>query len=149
MDAKVVLVHDWLTGMRGGEKCLEALCQRWPDASLYSLLHRSGSVSPAIERLNPRTSFLQYLPEVHRYYRYLLPFMPAAISSLRLPACDLVVSFSHCVAKSVRPPRGVPHVSYCFTPMRYLYHMRDAYFGGDRVRGLKARVSRTSPRPPP
>jgi glycosyltransferase involved in cell wall biosynthesis len=95
-------------------------------------------VSPDIERLRPRTSFLQLLPGVHRYYRYLLPLMPAAVAAWRLPPCDLVVSFSHCVAKAVRPPRGVPHVCYCFTPMRYLYHMQSAYFGPQRVRGLKA-----------
>jgi glycosyltransferase involved in cell wall biosynthesis len=134
-----VLVHDWLTGMRGGEKCLEVLCRRWPSAQLFTLLHRPGSVSGAIERLGPRTSFLGRLPCVHRYYRYLLPLMPAAASRLRLPPCDLVVSFSHCVAKSAPPPAGVPHVCYCFTPMRYAWHLRDAYFGG-RARGPKARL---------
>src|SRR5471032_2813750 len=46
---RVVLVHDWLTGMRGGEKVLESLCQRWPDAPLYTLIHKRGSVSKAIE----------------------------------------------------------------------------------------------------
>ena len=40
--ARAVLVHDWLTGMRGGEKCLEVLCRRWPRAELYTLLHRRG-----------------------------------------------------------------------------------------------------------
>ncbi len=134
---RVVLVHDWLTGMRGGEKCLEVLCRRWPHAELFTLLHRRGSVSPAIERLRPRTSFLNLLPESYRYYRYLLPLMPAATASWRLPPCDLIVSFSHCVAKAVRPPRQpVPHVCYCFTPMRYIWHMREAYFGG----GVKARL---------
>jgi glycosyltransferase involved in cell wall biosynthesis len=132
---RVVMVHDWLTGMRGGEKCLEVLCRRWPHARLLTLLHRRGSVSPDIERLDVRTSFLQYLPGVHRYYRYLLPLMPLA-AGWRVPPCDLVVSFSHCVAKSARPPQGTPHVCYCFTPMRYAWHMRQAYFG----RGLKARV---------
>src|SRR5205814_4640903 len=82
----------------------------------------------AIGRLRPRTSFLQQSPGVHRYYRYLLPLMPAAVRTLRLPPCDLVVSLSHCVAKAARPPRGVPHVCYCFTPMRYAWHLRDAYF---------------------
>src|ERR1700722_4415735 len=142
MDApstRAALVHDWLTGMRGGEKCLEVLCRRWPDASLFTLLHRPGSVSEAIARLRPRTSVLQRLPGVHHYYRYLLPVMPAAIRMFRLPPCDLVVSFSHCVAKAIRPPRGVPHVCYCFTPMRYAWHMRTAYFA-DRLRGLKATV---------
>jgi glycosyltransferase involved in cell wall biosynthesis len=142
MDApapRAALVHDWLTGMRGGEKCLEVLCQRWPQASLFTLLHRPGTVSDAIARLRPQTSFLQSLPGIHRYYRYLLPAMPAAVRMLRLPPCDIVVSFSHCVAKAVRAPRGVPHVCYCFTPMRYAWHMREAYFEG-RVGGLKARV---------
>jgi glycosyltransferase involved in cell wall biosynthesis len=128
---RVVLVHDWLTGMRGGEKCLEVVCRRWPQARLFTLLHARGKVSEAIERLQPETSFLQLLPESHRYYRWLLPLMPAAAASWRLPPCDLVVSFSHCVAKSARTPRGVPHVCYCFTPMRYAWHMRQAYFGDD------------------
>ena len=127
--ARVVLVHDWLTGMRGGEKCLEVLCRRWPRAKLYTLLHRRGAVSPAVERLRPRASFLNRLPGVHDYYRWLLPLMPVAAASLSLPACDLVVSFSHCAAKGVRVPRGAVHVCYCFTPMRYAWHMRDSYFG--------------------
>jgi glycosyltransferase involved in cell wall biosynthesis len=126
--------------MRGGEKCLEVLCRHWPDAALFTLLHRPGTVSDDIARLRPRTSFLQQFPGVHRYYRYLLPLMPAAVRTFRLPPCDLVVSFSHCVAKAVRAPRGVPHVCYCFTPMRYAWHMQDAYFGAGRVRGLKARL---------
>jgi glycosyltransferase involved in cell wall biosynthesis len=136
---RVVLVHDWLTGMRGGEKCLEVVCRRWPLSPLFTLLHRRGSVSPAIERRPVHTSFLQHLPRVHRYYRYLLPLMPRA-ARWPLPDCDLVVSFSHCVAKSAQPPRGVPHVCYCFTPMRYAWHMRTSYFGNDKPRSLKGRL---------
>jgi glycosyltransferase involved in cell wall biosynthesis len=137
--ARVVLVHDWLTGMRGGEKCLEVLCREWPDAKLFTLLHAKGRVSDDIERLRPRTSFLQRLPHAVRYYRYLLPLMPFA-ANWRIPPCDLVVSFSHCVAKAAVPPRGVPHVCYCFTPMRYAWHMREAYFDGQRFGKLKARA---------
>src|SRR5262249_8123377 len=123
---RIALVHDWLTGMRGGEKCLEALCRRFPQARLYRLLHRRGAVSAAIELLDSRNSFLQYLPGVHRYYRYLLPLMPLA-ARWRIGPCDLLISLSHCVAKAAMPPRGVPHVCYCFTPMRYAWHLRHAY----------------------
>ncbi len=148
---RVVLVHDWLTGMRGGEKCLEVVCQRWPQAQLRTLLYRKGSVSPAIEALQPRASWLQGVPGIFRLYRYFLPLFPAVIGSWRLPECDLVVSFSHCVAKSIRPPRRdgqlTPHVCYCFTPMRYAWHMKQAYFGQSpfgtmpwSVVGLKARM---------
>ena len=130
MDARnprVCLIHDWLTGMRGGEKCLERLCRRWPDAPLFTLLHARGSVSPTIENRRITTSWLQALPARERYYRYLLPILPLA-ARWRVPPCDFVVSLSHCVAKAAIPPPGVPHVCYCFSPMRYAWHMRDAYF---------------------
>src|SRR5436309_3616306 len=137
-DPHVVLVHDWLTGMRGGEKCLEVLARRWPDARLFTLLHRRGSVSADIEQLQPEVSLLGRLPGSHRFYRYLLPLMPLAVTAWRLPPADLVVSCSHCVAKGARPTSG-RHVCYCFTPVRYAWHLREAYFAG-RVRGLKARL---------
>src|SRR5262245_23573861 len=141
MDApRLAIIHDWLTGMRGGEKCLESACRRWPNSRLYTLIHARGRVSPAIEALQPRTTFLQQIPRVERFYRNLLPLMPAAASSWRLPPCELVLSFSHCVAKGARPPRGAPHVCYCFTPMRYAWHLRDSYFGGGRLSGLKQRL---------
>ena len=135
---RILLAHDWLTGMRGGEKCLEPLARRWPSARLYTLLHRKGSVSAAIEGLDVRTSLLHHLPFSSRLYRYLLPLMPAAVGAWRLPPSDLLVSFSHCVVKGLKPAAG-KHVCYCFTPMRYAWHMREAYFAG-RVRGLKARA---------
>lgn len=124
---RVTLVHDWLTGMRGGEKVLELLCRRWPDAPLYTLIHQRGSCSPAIENRPIVTSFLQKLPRVERYYRYTLPLMPWAIR-WTLPDCDLVFSSSHCVAKGVNVPAGATHLSYCHTPMRYAWHMQDSYF---------------------
>lgn len=139
---RLALVHDWLTGMRGGEKCLEVLCRRFPESRLFTLLHKRGSTSDAIERMPITTSFLQRIPGITRTYRYWLPLMPRAVEGLRIPAdVDLVVSFSHAVAKSVRVPRGVPHVCYCFTPMRYAWHRREDYFpaaAGRRVRPLAA-----------
>ncbi|MHB8900886.1 MAG: glycosyltransferase, partial [Thermoguttaceae bacterium] len=130
---KIALVHDWLTGMRGGEKCLEVLCRRFPDAQVYTLLHRPGATSPAIDRMAIRTSFLQRVPGARRHYRYLLPLMPTAIERLTIaPDVDLVISFSHAVAKGALAPPGVPHVCYCFTPMRYAWHRRADYFAASR-----------------
>jgi glycosyltransferase involved in cell wall biosynthesis len=134
---RLALVHDWLTGMRGGEKCLEVLCRAFPDATLHTLIHRRGAVSPAIEALRIRTSPLQHVPGVFRHYRHLLPLMPLAARAWAPGAVDLVVSLSHCVAKAVRVPPGVPHVCYCFTPMRYAWQGRDAYLGGWADRPLR------------
>jgi glycosyltransferase involved in cell wall biosynthesis len=125
--SRVALVHDWLTGMRGGEKCLEVLCKAFPDATLYTLIYKRGSLSPAIESMSIRTSVLQKIPGVFRWYRHLLPIMPFAARGWRLKDVDLVISLSHCVAKAVVPPPGVPHICYCFTPMRYAWQGRDTY----------------------
>lgn len=132
--ARVALVHDWLTGMRGGEKCLEVLCEAFPNATLHTLLHARGSTSPSIERMAIRTSPLQFVPGVAKRYRHLLPIMPLAARAWNVGKVDLVVSLSHCVAKAVRVPPGIPHVCYCFTPMRYAWDGRDAYLAswGDR-----------------
>ena len=46
----VALVHDWLTGMRGGEKVLEALCELYPDAAALHAGPRAGRGVAAIER---------------------------------------------------------------------------------------------------
>jgi glycosyltransferase involved in cell wall biosynthesis len=132
-----VLVHDWLTGTRGGEKCLAPVARRYPNATLYTLLHKRGTVPDEIEGLQIRTSWLNHLPGWPRYYRFLLPLMPGAVKWKLPNDADFVLSFSHCVAKGVKPPRGVPHISYCFTPMRYAWHQRGQYF---RDAGLKAKL---------
>ena len=89
---RVALVHDWLTGMRGGEKVLEAICELYPDAPLFTLVHVRGSVSPAIERHRVRTSFVQRLPPAVRRYRQFLPLFPAAVELFDLDGFDLVIS---------------------------------------------------------
>ena len=135
---KVALVHDWLTGMRGGERCLEVFCELFPEADLYTLLHVPGSVSPVIEARRVVTSFIQRLPRAERRYRHYLPLFPAAVRAFDLAGYDLVLSSSHAVAKSVRVPPGARHVCYCFTPMRYLWDLYDDYFGARA--GLATRV---------
>jgi glycosyltransferase involved in cell wall biosynthesis len=140
---RVALVHDWLTGMRGGEKCLEVLCEAFPRATLYTLFHRKAALSPAIESMTIRTSPLQRLPGVFRFYRHLLPLMPLAMRGWRLENVDLVVSLSHCVAKSVAVPAGVPHVCYCFTPMRYAWQARETYLETWSNRPLRRALART------
>ena len=76
------LVHDWLTGMRGGEKVLELLCRLMPSAEIFTLLHAPGSCSRTIESRPIHTSWVDDLPRAEKIYRHLLPVLPAAIESM-------------------------------------------------------------------
>ncbi|MFN2445161.1 MAG: glycosyltransferase [Vicinamibacterales bacterium] len=136
----MALIHDWLTGMRGGEKVLEALCQLLPDAHLFTLVHVPGATTPWIEGRPVHTSFIQHLPWASRLYRHYLPLFPVAIEQFDLDAYDLVISCSHCAAKSVVVAGRARHLCYCLTPMRYAWDQFDAYFGPVKVGTVASRV---------
>jgi glycosyltransferase involved in cell wall biosynthesis len=139
-------VHDWLTGMRGGEKVLDALCALCPDARIFTLLHVPGAVSGRIAGQPLHTSFVQRLPRASRWYRQYLPLFPAAVESFDLDAFDLVISSSHCAVKSVVAPGRARHLCYCHSPMRYAWDQFDAYFGPERL-GRASRLARAALRP--
>ncbi len=128
---RVALVHDWLTGLRGGERVLEQLCLLYPAADIFTLVHMPGTCGEIIERHRIRTSFLDRLPK--GVYRHYLPLFPLAIESLDLEGYDLVVSTSHAVAKGCRPAKGAVHVAYIHTPMRYVWDQFEWYFGAGRA----------------
>ncbi len=125
---KVALVHDWMIHMRGGEKVLEALAEIYPDATIYTLFYDRRQLSPALAQMRMQPSFLQYLPGIKSYYRWLLPFLPLIIKTLKIQQADLVISSSHCVAKNISIPPGARHLCYCHTPMRYLWGYEEEYF---------------------
>jgi glycosyltransferase involved in cell wall biosynthesis len=141
-EARVALVHDWLTGMRGGEKVLEAICDLYPAAPIYTLVHQRGQVSGTIESHPIRTSFVQRLPGATSRYRHFLPLFPAAVELFDLDSYDIVISTSHCAVKScVRPGKAV-HISYCHSPMRYAWDQFGSYFGAAQVGATQNRLLR-------
>ncbi len=133
---KTALVHDWLTGMRGGERVLEILCEGFPDAPIHTLIWNSHSVSDTINRHPVQTSFLQKVPGIYNHYRSYLPFFPAAIRRMPPPDARLMISASHCVAKSHPHNATTKHLCYCFTPMRYAWQPRNEYFSASPVKAF-------------
>jgi glycosyltransferase involved in cell wall biosynthesis len=141
---RVAIVHDWLTGMRGGEKVLEGLLEIVPGAEIFTLFHFPGTVSETIERgRRIHTSSLQKWAVSAGDYRRLLPLYPFAVESWDLDGFDLVLSSSHCVAKGAVSGTA-PHISYCHTPMRYIWDRFDDYFPPRRP-GLRFAASVIAP----
>jgi glycosyltransferase involved in cell wall biosynthesis len=133
---RIALVHDWLTGMRGGEKVLDLLCRLYPSAPLWTLLHCPGEVNEAIEARPIHASLLQHMPFASTRYRSYLPLFPLFAELNKAESAELVISTSHAVAKAMVARRGKRkpfHVCYIHTPMRYVWDMFDEYFGPSRV----------------
>lgn len=133
---RVAVIHDWLTGMRGGEKVLEAILDLYPDADLFTLIHNPGSVSAQIEDRRIFTSFVDSLPFKKKFYRHYLPLFPTAIERFDLKGYDLVLSSSHCVARGIIPGPTTPHVCFVHSPMRYVWDMYTEYFPSTGLKGF-------------
>jgi len=126
---RVALIHDWVVGLRGGERVLDELLDLFPQADVFTLFHAPGSTTERIDAHVRGTSPLNRLPGACRHYRKLLPLYPWAVRRLAVHDYDLVLSVHHAVAKAVRLEPGTPHLCYCLTPMRYIWDQADAYLG--------------------
>ena len=128
-----MLVHDWLTGMRGGEKVLEVLCEAYPDSRPVHAVPRARQRLAGHRTAAPAHVLASAPPGLAALLPLLPAAFPAAIEQFDLDRYDLVISTSHCAAKAVVEDRPRRHLCYCFTPMRYAWDQFDAYFGEGRV----------------
>jgi glycosyltransferase involved in cell wall biosynthesis len=134
---RVALAHDWLVGLRGGERVLDRLARLLGPCDLYTLVTDGRALSEAIDACRAVPSPLQRLPgAAGRLRRWYLPLYPWAVERLRVRPCDLLVSTSSAVMKSIRPPPGARHLCYCHTPARYIWEQGVDY-GGGWIGGLR------------
>ncbi|MFQ7009141.1 MAG: hypothetical protein ACLRRK_11685 [Parasutterella sp.] len=127
MPQKVAIVHYWLTNMRGGERVLEALCELFPEAVIFTNVVNRKILPASIAKHEIRTTFIQKIPGSQRHYQKLLPLMPIALEQLDLSEFDLVISNESGPAKGVITRSDALHICYCFSPMRYLWDMYPEY----------------------
>jgi len=124
---KVAIIHYWLVGMRGGERVIEALCEMYPQADIFTHVYVPEMVSERIRRHRIIPTFINSLPRAAKMYKTYLPLMPLALEQLDLRGYDLVISSESGPAKGIIPPPDALHVCYCHTPMRYIWNMYHDY----------------------
>ncbi len=139
-DKKIALVHYWLTGMRGGEKVVESICNLFPDMDIFTLVHDRNKISPSINNHKIFTSFIQKFPFSRKKYQNYLPLMPVAIEQFDLSSYDIVISSESGIAKGVLTKPETCHFCYCHTPMRYLWNMYFDYLKNENIRFLKRNI---------
>lgn len=150
----VALAHDYLLVMRGAERVFSAMADCWPDAPISTLLYDEQATGGAFSRHEVHTSYLQRLGVRQRGFRRLMPFYPRATERLHVPDAEVVISSSSAFAHGLQAPGDAPHVCYCHSPFRYVWHERQraldempGWSGGlgprllDRVREWDRRAS--------
>ncbi|MEN8153491.1 MAG: glycosyltransferase [Acidobacteriota bacterium] len=135
MGKKTAIIHDWLNGMRGGEKVLEELLVIFPEADIFTLFLEEDKISDLIKSHRIFTSSLNRFNFIKKRYRNFLPMFPSAIEEFDLGEYETIISSSHCVAKGIIPFPDSTHISYLHSPMRYAWDQYYSYFG--KLKGLK------------
>jgi glycosyltransferase involved in cell wall biosynthesis len=124
---RVAIVHYWLVGMRGGEKVVEALCELYPEADIFTHVYVPEKVSDRINQHKIIPTFINSLPRASKMYKTYLPLMPLALEQLDLRGYDLIISSESGPSKGIIPSSDAIHVCYCHTPMRYIWNMYHDY----------------------
>lgn len=116
---RVALATDLLLTRRGAERTFEVMCDAFPRADIYSLIH-----DPQAIPLNGRsvtTSFIQDIPRAASFYRRLYPLYPIVIELFDFRDYDLVISSSAMWAHGILTHPDTCHICYCHTPFRYIW----------------------------
>jgi len=138
---KIAIVHDWLDKYAGSERVLEQIVELFPQADLFSLVDFLEDKT-FIKNKKVHTSFIQKFPFARKYFRFYLPFFPLAIESFDLSYYELIISSSHCIAKSVKKHKNQIHISYIHTPARYVWDLRQQYLEETGLnRGIKKYIA--------
>lgn len=121
---KLALVHDWFLSYSGAEKVINEIAKIFP-GDAYAMFGKN--IPSHIKKRNYKTSFLEFVPFIDSYYRYLLPLFPFAMKSLKFNEYDVIISSSHCMAKNLTKYKHQIHICYCHSPARYLWDMQSTY----------------------
>jgi glycosyltransferase involved in cell wall biosynthesis len=146
---RVAIVHERFTEPGGAERVVEEIHRIWPNAVVHAPLVDRSTLPPGLLDADVRTTPLQRLYRGGTTYAHLLPLLPLAIARMDLSGVDLVITSHHAFANRVRPPAGVPVVSYTHTPARWIWEpsMRAKEIGGRVGRAGLAAFAATQRRP--
>ena len=122
---RIAVTHDYLDQYGGAERTVLAICQHFRSAPLYTsvydraVMRQLGFVEPAQRII---VSFIQRWPLRRRVPRYYLTWLyPLAFRSFDLRGYELILSSANFAAKDLTLSPGAVHVSYCYTPPRFLW----------------------------
>lgn len=135
---EVALVHDFLIRLGGAERVLEALCELFPKAPIYTLLYDESAVGGVFPKEKIITSRLQRLPGfMRKKHKYLLPLMPAAVEEWDFSRFDLVISSNSAFAHGILTPEKTRHLCYFHSPMRFAWDWTHEYRREQRLDPLR------------
>lgn len=130
MPFKVAIVHDALPFYGGAERTLAALLEIYPAAPVFTVVHRPEAFSGTpLAAADVHPSGLNNIPGIQDHHYRFFPLFPLAVRSFDLRGFDIVISSHYAAAHWVRTDPRQVHVSYVYTPLRYIWQAAADFAG--------------------
>lgn len=133
---KIAIVHDYLIKLGGAEKVLEVIHQIFPDAPIYTLLYDKKGTRGVFDGKNYQIipSKLQKKYDLFlKKQKFFLSSFPKAVEEFDLSEFDIVISSTNSFAHGVITKPKTFHLSYCFSPTRYLWDWHHEYLAENNL----------------
>jgi glycosyltransferase involved in cell wall biosynthesis len=128
---KIAIIHEWLLSYAGSERCLKALKDLFPNADIYTSIYNENNLPDEFKNYNIKTTFIDKLPFSKKKHFIYYPLMPIAFENIDLSGYDIVISSSHACAKGIITNNYTKHISYIYTPTRYLWSHYHEYLNNE------------------
>lgn len=135
-ELKIAIVHDHLTKIGGAEKVLLRIHSIFPKAPIYTLLYDEKGTKGLFsgKQFNIIPSRLQRFPGfLRKRQKLLLSKFAEVIEEFDFSQFDIVISSSNAFAHGVITRPSTFHVSYCFSPMRYIWDWHHQYLAENSI----------------
>ncbi len=122
---KIAIFHDYLNQYGGAERVLEKLLEIFPGAHVYTFVYDDEAL-PQFKQDAVITSPVQYLPFAKQHYQWYAWLFPIVIKLFNFSSYDVVIVSTHAWGNGICKT-GAKMITYCHTPMRYIWDLYDEY----------------------
>ena len=144
-ESRPAVVHDFFVTDGGAETCAIEFTRLLPTATVQTSFFDAHRFGDRVDPARVRTWPLQRLLGPTRRFRSLLPLYPLWFALLDLRDAPLVLSSSIAFTHAVRSSPTALHISYVYTPMRYVWDL-DNYLAGSSM-SLASKLAARTVRP--
>jgi glycosyltransferase involved in cell wall biosynthesis len=128
MEYKLAIIHDYLNCIGGAEMVLRSLGKIWPEAPIYTLLKDEKVIDRNFLSNPIEASFLNKAPAfLKKEKKIMLPLLAVAPETFDLREFDVVLSSSGAFSKGVITKPNTVNISYCHSPMRFVWDYTHQY----------------------
>ena len=120
-DLKVAIIHDQLTQYGGAERTLEQLLDIFPEADIFTGYSKPINISEKILKQKIISGLGGKPIWVQKVFNYMSFLMPFVFEAFDLRNYDVIISEGTAWPKGVLTTPEQLHISYVYTPPRFLY----------------------------